>query len=130
MVAAATLIEAEVLSQCVVLLTPQLCKPMDHSEKCNVSVTLRHLPVHSSRISTPVQQASCILPCKFHVIIGQFLLSMFGELVPKPHSLHFVQYRTKGHKTFDEIHSIEFARSLLWCGLFSQLLQSTIVLML
>ena len=30
--------------------------------------------------------------CKFHMSIGQFLHSMFGGLVSKPHSRHPVSY--------------------------------------
>ena len=43
-----------------------------------------------------------MLPYNFQVSIGQFRHSMFGGLVSKPHSRHFILYRTKGHKMCDE----------------------------
>ena len=56
-----------------------------------------------------------MLPYNFQVSIGQFRHSMFGGLVSKPHSRHFILYRTQGHKTFDETPLHRILRGL-WHG--------------
>ena len=106
LVASATLSVAEVFCQCHVFRTPQFCKPLDRRAKCNCVLLLfsvREFQLQwNGTLHTPMQS---------HVSIRKFHHFMSGEMVSEPHSRHFTPYRAQGHKTCNELHSIENCES-------------------